>query len=203
MLDVDVQKLNCLIEQWNNGGDTARNNLIIYLQPFIERFSALEFNNGRVVATPLKLFSVSDIAQTVSVKLLEKQNNIHLTTVSDLLILLRKMVYSTLVDEARKLSRAGHGVGNRIKASTCEEILLSEDLGLGSDHSFILLGNAISKLEKQAKTQAIAFSLHRLWDVKVKDIIVILDISESSFWRYLEFSDAFIKKQIVDSVTND
>lgn len=203
MLDVDVQKLNFLIEQWNLGDNTARNDLIVYLQPYIEHFSALEFNKGRVVATPLKLFSITDIAQTVSLKLLEKQKNIRLTTVSDLLILLRKMVYSTLVDEARKLNRAGHGVGNRVKANDCEEIKLSEDLDFNSDHSFVLLDKALSSLEARAKEQSIAFSLHRLWGVNITDIGLILNISESTFYRYLEFADTFVKKQIMDSIAND
>lgn len=202
-MHVDVDKVNLLIKRWNSGCDTARNELVVYLQPFIERFSALEFNNGRVVATPLKLFSVADIAQTVSVKLLEKQKNIRLTTVSDLLILLRKMVYSTLVDEARKLNRAGHYAGNRVKASNCDEVILSEDFSFNSDHSFLLLDKALSNLESLAKEQAIAFSLHRLWGVETKNITLILDISESTFYRYLQFADAFVKKQIVDSINND
>lgn len=200
---IDVEKLNALIEQWNAGSSTARNELVVYMQPYIEQFSALEFNNGRVIATPLKLFSVADIAQTVSVKLLEKQKYIHLTNVSDLLILLRKMVYSTLVDEARKLNRAGHGVGNRVKANECSELILSEDYNLSNEHTFLILDKVISDLESKAKDQAIAFSLHRLWGVEISDIILILNISESTFYRYLEFADAFIKNQMLDSINND
>ena len=200
---IDVEKLNMLIEQWNAGDSTARNELVVYMQPFIEKFSALEFNNGRVVATPLKLFSVADIAQTVSVKLLEKQKNIHLTTVNDLLVLLRKMVYSTLVDEARKLNSAGHGVGNRVKANECSELVLSEDYNLSNEHTFVILDRVVSDLESKAKAQSLAFSLHRLWGVDISDILLILNISESTFYRYLEFADVFIKKQMLDSINND
>lgn len=199
---IDVEKLNALIKQWNTGNTEARNELVVYLQPFIRKFSALEFNKGRVIATPLKLFSVGDITQTVSIKLLAKQNSIYLTTVNDLLILLRKMVYSTLVDEARKLNNSGHSFGNRVKAVDCDDVILSVDETLDSDHTFVVLEKIISQLEIVAKDQAIAFSLHRLWGVEIEKIILILGVSESTFYRYLEFADAFVKKSLIGSKTN-
>ena len=201
-VDVDVDKLSALITQWNLGGKTARDNLIVYLQPLIKRFSVLEFNNGRVVSTPLKLFDVSDIAQTVSIKLLERQPYMRLKGADDFLILLRRMVYNALVDEARKITRAGQGVGDRIKIDNCESSIVNENLSLKIDHTFLLLDKAIARLEEQAKQQALAFILHRFFDLKIADIILILNVSESTFYRYLAFADAFIKKQLVDSEDN-
>jgi|GEM_PF-3364203 len=196
-VDVDVEKLTYLIEQWNAGCQQARNDLVIYLQPFITKFSALEFSKGKVVATPLKLFGVNDIAQTVSIKLLTKQNNIYFHSINDLFILLRKMVYSTLVDEARKLSR--HGADNRVQIGACPNAYLSDSNSLNSEHSFLMLDEAISVLESKAKQQSIAFSLYRLWGVDVQKITVILGISESTFYRYLEFADAVIKSHLLSS----
>lgn len=196
--DLNVEQLQLLIEQWNADDTEARDKLVVYVQPFIEKFSTLEFSKGKVISTPLKLFSTSDLAQTVSEKLLAKHKYLSFSSVDDMFILLRKMVYSTFIDEARKLTNSKHGLGDRIKASDCEEELPADD-SFDSSHTFIALEQILTKLENIAKQQAVAFSLYRLWGLEVKQILLILNVSESTFYRYLEFSDAFISIQLKGS----
>ena len=185
----DEDSLNDLLKSWNLGETSAQNKVITLLQPLIQKFSELEYsNNNKVVPTPILLFCPEDISQTVSLKLIEKQNS-YIESVNDFYILLRKMVYSAIVDEVRKLTTSRHGLGDRILAHNCNDVLFAEDECLDNSQEFFEFKRLLDDLEETDRDQALAFSFYHLWGFDIAKIQTLLnDISERTVWRYIEFA---------------
>ena len=194
----DKDHLNNLIKNWNAGDVNARNEVVTLLQPLIKHFSEVDFSSkNKVIPTPVVLFCPNDIAQTVSLKLVEKQKSIHIESVNDLFILLRKMVYGIIVDEVRKLTSSRHGLGSRTLADTCDDVLLAEDKCFEHSHTFIEFKILLDDLEEKSRDQALAFSFYHLWGFDIATIQTLLnDISERTVWRYIEFAHKYLSEQL-------
>ena len=185
----DIIYLNSLIKSWNTGEKSTQHEVITLLQPLIKNFSESEYlNNKRVMTTTIILFFPEDIAQTVSLKLIERQKNIYIESVNDFYILLRKMVYGVIIDEVRKLTSSRHGLGDRILVKNCKTYLFAEDNCLDDSEVFFEFSRLLDNLEEKSRDQALAFSFYHLWGYDIVTIQLILNISERTVWRYIEYA---------------
>lgn len=60
----------------------------------------------------------------------------------------------------------------------------------------------LDDLEETSKTQTLAFSFYHLWGYELATIQLLLNISECTFWRYIEYAHARLISELKELELN-
>lgn len=192
----DVKKLSQLLVWWNAGNVIARDEVIKLVVPMIERFAQLQFSKGKKVNTPMLLNTEKDVVQDVAERLvvLHKEEKLQLNSVEHLIDMVDKITYSIIVDTVRKLTGGAHGSTERVQADVSPEF--KEAVGEDDGTDLLNIMAIVAELDEKFKPQALAFSLKHFWDMDNNAIAKLLDISERTAYRYIDFSECYIMHSI-------
>lgn len=190
-----IKQFRELIDLWNVGDIDARNKIIELIQPIVERFARQEFARGKVVNTPMLLFTGADVYQEVAVRLMERQSKITFDSVEHLLRFINQMAFSIIVDTARKVIDPKPWLAERVNTSEVAEELADDDIG----EEFFHLMRGVESLEKLHRKQAMAFAFHNFWGLEMDEICEVLGVGERQVRRYIEFAGVFLMKHVKDS----
>lgn len=191
----EVVELSKLVTGWNEGDIAVRDQVINIIVPMIERFARLEFAKGKSVNTPMLLFTVDEVVQDVTLKILvlHDQKKLIFTGVDHLISTVNKMVFSIIVDAARKLMGGSHAA-KRVRAIDTPEAFVAE--ADPEDDMLVYLMEGVALLEAKYPTDAIAFTLRKFWGFSVDDIASIIGESQRNVYRHLEFAECFLLNHI-------